>query len=135
MKYQHAIRMLGYEAAHKRRSSREQCRVWRRHAVHTTGWFGKRSGGQDMSAKEIKIGSETWAYEIEEHYTYILDPDGEPALRLRWAATEGEVRAAAYGFGAGQRIGRKIGEAANLAEIQRVLCIPNTGRRGGEAVP
>ena len=78
-----------------------------------------------MGAKEIHIGCEAWAYEIEGTHTNICDPDGELALQLGWAATEVEVRAAAYGFGAGWRVGRKFGEAAKLAEIQRVLCIPN----------
>ena len=79
-----------------------------------------------MNAIEVDIGCETWAYEVIDSYTNIIDPDGNHALQLRWPATENEVKAAAWGFGAGLKMGQKVGEAAKLAEIQRVLCItPN----------
>ena len=74
---------------------------------------------------EIKIGCETWAYEIEGSYTHITDGDGEPAVVLRWEATEKEVIAAAYGYGAGKRIGEKCGIAKQQAEILRAIGLPN----------
>jgi hypothetical protein len=72
---------------------------------------------------KIEIGRETWEYEIEGDYTHISDDEGEVRVTLRWAASEGEIRAAAYGFGAGMRLGIAAGEAKKLAEIQRVLQI------------
>ena len=69
----------------------------------------------------IEIGCETWSYEIEENYTYIMDEDGEPAITLRWQATEGEIKAAAYGYGAGLRKGKKAGRIEKAHEIKAAL--------------
>ena len=77
-----------------------------------------------MSAKEIQIGCKTWAYEVDGSYTNITDPDGEITIQLSWVATEGEVRAAAYGLCDGIRIGRKLGEGRKMADIKKVLGIP-----------
>ena len=74
-----------------------------------------------MTQIEIQIGSETWAYEYDENYTHIYDDDGERVVVLRWRATDGEIRAAAYGFGAGRHIGKKQGAAEKVAEIKRAL--------------
>lgn len=76
-----------------------------------------------MSVKQIQIVSESWSYDIVGGYTYIYDEDGDDAITLRWKANEGEIKAAAYGYGAGLRVGRKCGEATKLAEIQRALGI------------
>jgi hypothetical protein len=71
--------------------------------------------------KEIEIGCETWSYVIDGEYTHIADSDGEPAVVLRWKATEGEVRAAAYGYGAGKKTGKTAGRKEKAHEIKRAL--------------
>jgi len=84
-----------------------------------------------MSFKRVEIGSELWGYEIEGLYTHIFNEDGETVFTLRWAVkSEDEVRAGIYGYGTGLKIGKLCGESSKLAEIQRVLCIPNTKPRG-----
>jgi len=77
-----------------------------------------------MSMKEITIGCENWSYEVQGSYTYIYDEDGESPLQLGWVATEGEIRAAAYGYGRGLKMGHKMGEASKMADIKKVLGIP-----------
>jgi hypothetical protein len=75
--------------------------------------------------KEIQIGCETWAYEIEGSYTHVTDTDGEPAFTLRWAATENEITAAAYGYGAGLRAGEKWGREQQQLDILKAIGLSN----------
>lgn len=75
----------------------------------------------------VYIGIETWSYEIEGNYTNVCNDDGEHVCQLPWAVKdEVEVRAAAYGFGAGRRLGEQFGRATQLREIQKALGIPTT---------
>ena len=79
---------------------------------------------------EIEIGYETWSYSIEGNYTHISDDNGDHAFTLRWAAGKNEVIAAAYGYGAGRRVGTKFGEAKARAEIAKVLGLSNAKLSG-----
>ncbi|MFA7219059.1 MAG: hypothetical protein WC119_00845 [Synergistaceae bacterium] len=75
--------------------------------------------------KKIELGSDDIYYQIEGSYTHIFDDEGEPLLTLRWAASETEIAATAYGFGAGRKIGIIIGRLEKEFEIKRVLGIVN----------
>jgi len=77
---------------------------------------------------KIQIGCEEWSYEIEDSYTHIFDSNDEPALTLRWVATESEVKAAAYGFGAGSRIGFGAGVLHQQRAIMKALGVKHEDR-------
>ena len=74
--------------------------------------------------KTIQIGREEWSYEIEGDYTHIWDPDDVHAVVLRWASSEKEITAAAYGYGSGCRHGVVVGGKKKLEQIKAVLEIP-----------
>jgi hypothetical protein len=80
--------------------------------------------------KEIQIGCETWAYEIEGSYAHVTDTDGESAFTLRWAATEKEITAAVYGYGAGLRAGEKWGREQQQLDILKAIGLSNVASEG-----
>lgn len=78
-----------------------------------------------MSDKVIQIGNEEWTYTIQGEYTHIWDADGVRAVCLRWKATEGEIKAAAYGYGAGHRAGEDVGRKKAIITVRRALALPD----------
>ena len=70
----------------------------------------------------VDIGSETYEYITDEHYTYIFNEDGERIIVLKWVVkSENEVKASLYGYGRGIRTGEKIGSERKMREIKKAL--------------
>jgi hypothetical protein len=72
---------------------------------------------------EIEIGNTTHMWKASEHYTKILDEEGESMIELRWPASEGEVRAALYSYYDGRKMGESIGKYRLRGELKKLLDI------------
>lgn len=79
--------------------------------------------GEKQQFKELEIGADVVYYRQDDYRTYLYDEDYRSILTLSWVATEKEILAAFYGYGAGRSQGRHEGIISKINEIKRVLLI------------